>query len=334
MVILMAVVRLSDIIEPAKFTDYIVQNTMAKTALAESGVLANNAVIADQLSAGAHAFTIPGWLDLANDEADVVNDDPAVTSTPHKIGSFKQKVRKSFLHGSWSTMNLASEIAGDDAMARIQSRVVAYWNRQVQKRLVSSLQGIEASNLANDGGDMILDITGETETAFSAAAVIDAAGTMGDAMDTLSAIAMHPDTYRKALKDDLIEFVPDSQGSLTMPTFRGLAVIMDESMPKVVDTATTYTSVLFGAGAVGYGMSSPRVADGTEVENLPSSGNGGGQQILHSRVNLAVHPLGFSWSDTAVAGESPTIAELADATNWTRSIERKAVPMVFLKHTL
>lgn len=58
------------------------------------------------------------------------------------------------------------------------------------------------------------------------------------------------------------------------------------------------------------------------------------QQILHSRVNLAVHPLGFSWSDTAVAGESPTIAELADATNWTRSIERKAVPMVFLKHTL
>lgn len=334
MVILMAVVRLSDIIEPEVFTQYIVQNTMAKTALAESGVLANNAVIADQLSAGAHAFTIPGWLDLADDEADVVNDDPASQSTPNKIGSFKQKVRKSFLHGSWSTMNLASEIAGDDAMARIQSRVVAYWNRQVQKRLVSSLQGIEASNLANDGGDMILDITGETETAFSAAAVIDAAGTMGDAMDSLSAIAMHPDTYRKALKDDLIEFQPDSQGSLTMPTFRGLAVIMDESMPKVVDTATTYTSVLFGAGAVGYGMSSPRVADGTEVENLPSSGNGGGQQILHSRVNLAVHPLGFSWSDTAVAGESPTIAELADATNWTRSIERKAVPMVFLKHTL
>ncbi|GGY85414.1 major capsid protein [Marinobacter zhanjiangensis] len=330
----MAVVRLSDVIEPVKFTDYIIQNSMVRTALAESGVLVNNAVMQDQLTAGAHAFTVPGWLDLADDEADVVNDDPAIESTPHKIGSFKQKVRKSFLHGSWSTMNLASEIAGDDAMIRIQNRVVAYWNRQVQKRLVSTLQGIEASNLANDSGDMILDITADTPSAFSAAAVIDAAGTMGDAMDSLSAIAMHPDTYRKALKDDLIEFIPDSQGSLTMPTFRGLAVVMDEAMPKVVATDTTYTSVLFGAGAVGYAMGEPRVADGTEVESLPSSGNGGGQQVLHSRVNLAVHPLGFSWSDTAVVGESPTIAELADATNWTRSIERKAVPMVFLKHTL
>ena len=327
----MAVVRLSDVIEPVKFTDYIIQNSMVRTALAESGVLVSNAVMQDQLTAGAHAFTVPGWLDLADDEADVVDDDPSNNSTPHKIGSFKQKVRKSFLHGSWSTMNLASEIAGDDAMIRIQNRVVAYWNRQVQKRLVSTLQGIEASNAANDGGDMILDITGETETAFSAAAVIDAAGTMGDAMDSLSAIAMHPDTYRKALKDDLIEFIPDSQGSLTMPTFRGLAVVMDEAMPVATGT---YTSDLFGAGAVGYAMGAPRIADGTEVENLPSSGNGGGQQVLHSRVNLAVHPLGFSWSDTAVAGESPTIAELADATNWTRSIERKAVPMVFLKHTL
>ncbi|RBP69605.1 major capsid protein [Marinobacter nauticus] len=330
----MAIVRLSDIIEPEVFTSYVTQNTMAKTALAESGVLVDNAVIRSQLDAGAHAFTVPGWLDLADDEADVVNDDPNANSTPHKIGSFKQKVRKSFLHGSWSTMNLASEISGDDAMRRIQERVVAYWNRQVQKRLISSLQGIEASNLANDGGDMILDITAETQSAFSAAAVIDAAGTMGDQMTSLSAIAMHSDVYRLALKNDLIEFVPDSQGSLTMPTFRGLAVIQDDSMPKVVDTATTYTSVLFGSGAVGYGMSAPRIADGTEVESLPSAGNGGGQQILHSRVNLAVHPLGFSWSDTAVAGESPTIAELADATNWTRSIERKAVPLVFLKHTL
>jgi hypothetical protein len=75
MVILMAVVRLSDIIEPEVFTQYIVQNTMAKTALAESGVLAPNAVIREQLSAGAHAFNIPGWLDLADDEADVPEQD-------------------------------------------------------------------------------------------------------------------------------------------------------------------------------------------------------------------------------------------------------------------
>jgi hypothetical protein len=81
---------------------------------------------------------------------------------------------------------------------------------------------------------------------------------------------------------------------------------------------------------VGYGVSEPRIADGTEVENLPSAGNGGGQQILHSRVNVAVHPAGFAWKDGSVAGDSPTLAELAKAANWDRVFTRKAIPMAFL----
>ena len=48
-------------------------------------------------------------------------------------------------------------------------------------------------------------------------------------------------------------------------------------------------------------------------------------------MNLAVHPAGFKWADGSVAGVSPTIAELADAGNWSRVVERKAVPLAFLK---
>ena len=225
-------------------------------------------------------------------------------------------------------MNLASEIAGDDALAKIQGRVQAYWERQMQKRLIASLQGILADNEANDDGDLVHDISAETGTGalFSAEAVIDATGTLGDAMDSLTGIAMHSTIYRRALKNDLIQFIPDSQGK-PIATFRGLATIVDDGLP-VTDGA--YTSVLFGQGAVGYGMAEPTIADGTEVENLPSAGRGGGQQILHSRVNAGVHPAGFSWQETTVADESPSLAELADADNWDRSVERKAVPLAFL----
>jgi L-2-hydroxyglutarate oxidase LhgO len=226
-------------------------------------------------------------------------------------------------------MNLASEIAGSDALVRIQNRVQVYWERQLQKRLVATLNGVIASNTADDAGDMVLDISAETGTAanFSAAAVIDAAGTMGDALADVTGIAMHGDVYRAALKADLIEFVKSSDGSLLMPTFRGLAVVQDDGMP--VGTGK-YTTALFGSGAFGYAMSAPRVADGTELENLPSAGNGGGQQVLHSRVNLGLHPAGFNWNEAAVLGESPTIAELSDATNWSRIVERKATPLAFL----
>ncbi len=328
----MATTQLSDIIKPDVFTAYLVQNAMEKTALVQSGVLVPNAVINTQLTAGSDAFSVPFWRDLGNDEANVVNDDPASLATPKKIQTGKQFIRKAFLHQSWSAMNLASELAGSDALARIQDRAVAYWNRQLQRRLVATLTGVLADNVANDSDDMVLDITGATASAFSPDAVIDAAGTLGDSMDTVTGIAMHSDLYRQALKADLIEFVQPSAGSMRMPTYRGLAVIVDDGMPKVSDGSTGfhYTSVLFGAGAVGYGLTAPGIAEGTEVENIPGAGNGGGQQILHSRVNLAVHPAGFAWVEGTLAGDSPTIAELGAAAHWDRVVERKAVPMAFL----
>lgn len=322
--------RISDIIEPAVFTGYVTQNAMERTALVESGILVPNDVIRAQLRAGAHSFNVPFWRDLGNEEADTVNDNPADLSVPLKIQTGKQLIRKSFLHQSWSAMNLASELAGSDALVRIQERVTAYWNRQLQRRLVSTLNGIIADNVANDDGDMVLDISAETGTAaeFSPTAVIDATGTLGDAMGSVVGIAMHSDLYRRALKADLIEFVQPSAGSMRMPTYRGLAVIVDDGMP--VD-AGVYTCALFGQGAVGYGVTAPVVAEGTEVENLPSAGKGGGQQVLHSRVNLAAHPLGFAWVEGTIAGESPTIAELGAAAHWDRVVERKAVPLAFLR---
>lgn len=344
----MADTRISDVVVPEEFTAYIVQNSMAANALVQSGVMVPNGVIGAQLAAGSDSFTVPNWFDLGDDEADVVSDDPAVDSTPRKLSTGKQVVRKSYLHNSWSAMNLASELAGSDAMMHIQARAAAYWSRQAQKRLVASLNGILADNVANDSGDMILDIHGATNadvtdaTKFSAASLIDATKTLGDALKQLTAVAMHSDTYRAALKNDLIATLTDSQG-VPFQTFRGLAVVVDDGLPYTpaagaltTDAAAQYTTILFGAGAVGYGVAEPNVAAGTEIENKPSAGNGGGQQILHSRLNLTVHPAGFSWLDgsggSAIAGASPTLAELAAAAHWNRVFERKAVRLAFLKH--
>lgn len=328
----MATVQITDVIVPVEFSAYIVENSVEKSALVASGIVARNAAIDDHLRAGADSFSVPFWKDLANDEANVISDDPATLATPRKLSSGKQIVRKAFLHSSWAAMNLASELSGSDALARIQGRAASYWARQAQRRLIASLNGVLADNVANDASDMVNDISAGVGAAakFSAAAVIDTAGTLGDSMRDLTAIGMHSDTYKAALKADLIATLPDSQGGF-IQTFRGLGILVDDGLP--VDTGV-YTSVLFGLGAAGYGMTEPRIAAGTEIENVPGAGNGGGQQILHSRVNLAIHPLGFAWKEAAVVGASPTIAELATATNWDRVADRKNVPLAFLVHKL
>ena len=318
--------QISDVIVPEEFTKYLVQNTMVASALFQSGVLANNDVVLEQLAAGADMFNVPYWNDLSDDEADIVNDNPSDIAAAGTLNAVKQAVRKSFLHKGWSTMNLASELSGSDAMARVRERATAYWTRQGQKRLISMLMGIKAHNIANDGGDMIHDASTET---IGATQVIDAAGTLGDAMGAFRAIAMHSDLYKSLLKQDLIEYIRDSDGSLVMTTYRGLAVTFDDGL--VPDSNGVYTSVLFAAGAIGYGSAEPRIAAGTEIENLPGAGNGGGQQILHTRVNLAFAPLGYGWTEASVAKESPSIAELAIAENWKRTAaERKQVPIAFL----
>jgi hypothetical protein len=172
-------------------------------------------------------------------------------------------------------------------------------------------------------------VFGAATTAFDASAIINAAATLGDSMRDLAAVAMHSDVYAQALRNDLVASVQQSDGSL-IQTFRGLAVIVDDAMPH--DEATgTYVTALFGPRSIAYGVVPPRIAEGTEIENRPASGNGGGQQTLHSRVNMAIHPAGFSFTGIPAA-ISPSLAELADPDNWARVFERKAIPIAFLRH--
>jgi hypothetical protein len=327
----MAQVQLADVIVPAEFTAYIVENSLSSTALFTSGVALRNGEMASQLQAGAELFSIPFWLDLADAPADITSDDPTVLSTPQKITANKQMVRKSFLHQSWSEMSLASELSGSSALQRIQDRVLAYWNRQHEQRLISTLLGVLYSNVANNASDMVLDISGAVGAAanFNGDSVIDAALTIGDRLSDMKMIAMHSKIYGEALKNNEIQFFKPSDNSLDIPTYKGMGVIVDDNLTTA--TPGVYLTILFGPGAIGYAVTEPRTGYGTELFRIPSAGNGGGQTLLHSRFNMALHPLGFAFTGTTVAGVSPSIAELALPANWTRAVsQRKSVPLAFL----
>jgi epsilon-lactone hydrolase len=152
--------QIADIIVPAEFTAYIVENSLVSSALFQSGVAVPNGIMSAQLQAGAEFFTVPFWKDLPDTEANLSSDDPTVNSTPLKVSALQQIVRKSFVNQSWAQMDLASELSGSDALARIQNRVLAYWERQWEKRLIASLLGVLYSNVANNAADMVIDISG------------------------------------------------------------------------------------------------------------------------------------------------------------------------------
>ena len=72
-----------------------------------------------------------------------------------------------------------------------------------------------------------------------------------------------------------------SDNSLQIPTYKGMAVIVDDNLTTA--TAGVYVTILFGPGAVGYAVAPPRTGFGTELWRQPQAGNGGGLTELHSR---------------------------------------------------
>ena len=86
--------------------------------------------------------------------------------------------------------------------------------------------------------------------------------------------------------------------------------------------------MLFGEGAIGYGMGTPAVP--VEVDRDPAKGVGSGLETLWERNTWLIHPSGYNFTSASVASESPTLAELRTAGNWTRVFDRKSIPIAFL----
>lgn len=338
----MATVLLTDIVDVTVFRDLPPVDGPEKTAFFESGIVTRSALLDALATAPGKTADLPFWNDIdATSAPNLSNDNPASLATPDKIVQGEQIGRKAFLNKGWSASDLASELAmGPRAMDRIRQRIDTYWRRQWQRRLIASCNGILADNVAANGGDMVYTAAGATNgdvtanTVFTRANFTSAAFTLGDAFENTGLLAVHSVVYKRMVDNNDIDFIPDSQGNLVIPTFLGKRVIVDDSMPYTAaaggnagDAAARYTSILFGAGAFGYGDGSPLVP--FEVQREADQGNGGGIETLWSRKTWLLHPFGFQATGTPAA-TTFSLAELALATSWARVVERKNVPIAFL----
>lgn len=330
------VTRIADVVVPEIFTSYTQQMTQEKSRLIRSGAIAMDEALNTALSGAGLTFNEPSFKDLDNDDENISSDDPAVDSTPNKIGTTTEIQVRMSRNNSWSSMDLTGDLAGADPMQAIANRVSDYWTRRAQTAFVATLTGLFADNAAAPAGtehvlnDMTHDISGagftDGVTNFSAEAFLDAAVTMGDSMEDLSMVMMHSLVYNRALKNNLIDFVQDSVNgaAVSIQLFLGREVIVDDGVPR---TAGVFNTWLFGRGAIRMGMGNAKVP--TEVDRKASAGNGSGQDVLHNRVEWTMHPVGNAYVGTPANGGPSNLAtanNLAAAGSWQRVFpERKQI---------
>jgi hypothetical protein len=350
---------ISDVIVPAVFTPYTQQLTMEKTAIVQSGIAARDDFLDNLLAGGGLTFTVPSWQDIGDPAENVSSDDPDTTSTPNATQTSGEVAVRLSRNSSWSTMRLATALAGADPMQSIASRVSDYWVRRLQRAFVGAAQGVFATNALSDPtlgrssgkglnaaygaqNDLTNSIIGSGYSAgvtdFSAEAFIDTCTLLGDAAEDVTAVFMHSVVYSRAQKNNLIDFIPDAEGHINIPTFLGRRVIVDDGMPNPAGDSTNgahtatgiYHSWLVGPASFRLGVGTPVVP--TEVFRYPDRGNGAGSDILYNRVEWCLHPVGHAWVGASPVYEGgPTNAQLAASGSFVRVFpERKQIKLARL----
>ncbi len=328
----------ADIIIPTEFEKYAIERTAELSAFGECGIV-ESAPEFDALAAGGgREVKMPFWKDLSA-ARQLLSD--AASLAVNKIQADQDIAR---IHNDaqvWSVNHLAKVISGDDPMQAIVDLVGGYWARIDEGLIVSCLKGMfGAASLAGN----LLSIKSETiagqsaATRLNGATFVDATAKLGDRGERLTAVAVHSATEAALRKLDLIDFVPDSEGKMTIKTFQGRRVIVDDNLPVRAGTTDgqVYTSYLFGPGAFGRGTAPLEGAaleggfgtEGVEIARIPLDSD----TVLINRRRYILHPRGVKFTSASVAGDSPTNAELENQANWVRVFENKNVRIVAIEH--
>lgn len=314
----MAATKIADVIVPEVFNPYSVQRSTELSRLYQSGIITTVPDLGINGAKGGTTIVMPFWNDL--DGAEQILSD-TVSLSVNRIQAAQDVAVLHTRGNAWGVNDLAKALSGDDPMEAIGSMVGDYWARRWQVMIVAILKGIFAGADLNANK---LDISGNAgeDAVISGDSVVDALYKLGDASSRLTGFGMHSATVATLVKQGLIDYVPDSEGNPTLPTYMGKAVIEDDGMP--VDSGV-YTSYLFGQGAFGYADADAPVPTETDRDSLQ------GEDILINRRHFVMHPRGVAWVGTPT-GVSPTNAELETGANWDLRYDEKNVRIVQFKH--
>lgn len=329
----MAATSLTDVIVPELFNPYVTQKTMELSALVQSGIVQNDAMFDALASQAAPTINMPFFEDLQGESKQIIEGQEGVIDNITSSKDVAAIIRR---YNIWGRSDLSAAMAGADPMAAIGNLVAGFWARDLQKEVLAILKGVFGTY--NNGGNVtpmkgnILDITGMSSAAaknISASSFIDACQLLGDAQSQLTGVVMHSAVKSYLKKQNLIQTERDSV-NVEFDTYQGRRVIVDDGCPV---NSGTYSTYLFGNGAIALGNGSPVGFLPTETDRKKLAGSG--TEYLVNRKTMILHPRGIKFTGANVAHtEGPSRAELSDAQNWSPVYEQKALRIVEFKHKI
>lgn len=332
----MAIATLSSVYVAEVFDGDMQNAQLELNKLITSGVAYNNPKLQALMVEGGLVGEITNFEPLTAEEPNYSSDDSTVISVPKSIASRTQAFRHAPRNWNYGAAQLARDLGLQDPMSAIVPRLAQIVTTDIEKRVIYSLQGILADNIANDSSDMLYKVGNDNNSTIlaaekiSAETVIWAKQTMGDQQGELAILAVHSALYAKLQIDQVIEFIPSGVANINIPTFMGLTLIYDDSMPVEMQTyRPLYTSFLLGMNSIS--IAQGIVKKPSEMISVPGSGNGAGEEQIWTRHDDVIHIDGFTFTSLVLQGLCADYDDLQEVTNWNRRWDRKHIPIAFLQ---
>ena len=340
-----------------RFEQIMTEESVYKSALWNSGAIAIDTSLAAMVGSGdGRIFTKRFYRDLgepAQSETgdggspegvfDQTNgpeypDDSNTPVTTYSLADAELSVTKSGPLASWDIQTIQRRFNFmTDPMGVVETMLSEYWAKYLDKHAVAIMTGLINQNIATDGSDSVLDIGNvanapDVTNTIQPDTIITAEDLIGDAAN-FNTIVMHSRVYNNLRIQNLIDFIPSSDGRVNFSLYQGKIVMVSDQVEVDRSGANpVYTTYMMGEAVLAYGSSlaqGPNEAIiGFERWRDPRMGRGAGLDQIISRAQYALHPMGYSWLDAAVTGSKsvgatpiyPNLVNMRDVTNW----ERKA----------
>lgn len=329
--------RIADVIVPEIVDPAVGFRINEKSALISSGAVFRDPS-ADAFASNnfGKVFETAKYLHIEDSESNVGSDDPTVSAESKKNKQISIRAVKHFRNKIWGEMDLTSAVSQPNPNTVVAEQVGDYWAQEYDNIGISSLVGLWNDNVANNGGDMVHDISIDTADPLTSAnlisseAIIDAQSTMGDNQHDLSIMIVHSKVYAQLRKNNEIDFVKPSEQGRPIPMWGDAVLFQSDRAPAIMGTEKMqYVTILIGANSIRWGEGTPKTP--SEIDRDAKSGNGEGGESYITRRHFVLTPANYSFAGGTVAGQSPTRSELEDADNWSRGdVERKDIKIAFL----
>lgn len=228
---------------------------------------------------------------------------------------------------AWGEYDFASDITGTNFKAEAQE-VNEYWDEERQSTVLAILEGIFGMTGGVNGQFVdkhTYNITATANPELSADALNRASQkALGDKKAKLDVIFMHSAVSTNLEGLNLIDFLKYTdeagiQRDLTIGTFNGRLVVVDDEMPVTTDsTGNIYTSYVFQKGFFEY----ENIGAEVPSEIARDAYEKGGKTDLITRVREMVVPTLISYKGTGSV--SPTNEAFATGSNWELANNDKA----------